>query len=1462
MMNSNVKRFMAFIKMLNIEISPELENTELILLNSTYEGNEDEKLNLQFNFANLISIKSFKKFKKTLKKNKGLHVIFNFSDLQYTREILLTFIKEQIQKTRFRELKSIDWENIVKDLDVQTLNIETPDRSFIDQYGELLDELFTKLKNQGFSKLQVKYLQNNKNNDLVEEKIRKEKREESALLMKIARESAQKNNTINTKQETYKPLIRKKQTQTSKPYIMCTIEQLPTINEYSNVEFVGLIFASSTMATKDKRTIASIKISDYKSSVKGNWYLDTDLLSNEQKDLIDANSQNWVKIKATIPKNDRTENGFFVYINDVEKTTSPLKIAKDTAKDNEKRVEIHISTKMNTMDGLFYPDDFVKRAKEWGMPAIGIMDTDGAQSYPRLYSSAKKAGIKALYGTAFSTINRQNNSIFGKIPKGNIKDFSYVSFDIESTGLSPKFHELIEFGGVEIDQDLKLGKVHQFFVKSKSKLKNFTIDLTKITDELLDKKGIDIKEALSQIYEILNNKIALAHNAKFDYNFLKEQFKIHNIEFPNVTVIDTVTVSRIVYSQFKSHNLESIASRLGINYDAKVAHRGDYDAKVLANVWINMMAELQKQNIITFEDLYNYSSEKMYSANARHSREITTIALTEEGLKTQYKMISDCLTKNYINSPITYKEDLKELNRSDILIGSGTLKSELIEKYFYSCHDAFIDELDYYDIIEIPAPQCFEHWIKEEFLTQEQLYNSLKDIINEAKNKNKIVVATADVKYLDQWDKEIFESLVYAKGIKNTRHYLFDYRKLEKQGTLYLPTQKFLTTSEMIEQFSFLNDQSLINEVVVKNSQKIANMAQNLEIIKKGLYTPEFDDSKKKLADLVYKNAHEKYGDNLPELIQKRIDAELKPIIKYGFDVIYWISYKLVKLSVDQGFIVGSRGSIGSSFVASLIGISEVNPLPPHYNCSNCKHFELANIEGITSGYDLNSKNCPKCNSLMIGEGQSIPFETFLGFEADKVPDIDLNFTGEFQGVVHEEIRRLFGKNHTFRAGTISKVAEKTAFGYVRSYAEETKKTISQIDTEFIASRIKDVKRTTGQHPGGIIIIPKQFEIFDFTPINYPANDLSATWLTTHFDYKAIHDNVLKFDILGHDNPTTIKLLEEYTGIKIQDVPKNDKKVIDLFSSPKSMNINSSQISNEKTGAIGLPEFGTSFVRQMLSQIKPKSVADLISISGLSHGTNVWLNNAEELVLKKGKQLNEIICCRDDIMPMLIKKGIEPLKSFNIMEKVRKGKGLTNEETELLEKNNVPSWLIQSMKKIAYLFPKAHATAYVTMALWIAWFKLYKPLAFYASYFTAHSKADDIENMIDRKGGHKVSKRLKELRIMEKRSNKEDELINVFEVAEELYARGLNIANVSLEKSQASKWLIDESNNCLIPPFSSIESLGEIKANDIVECRNKKPFISKEDFKSRTGITTTVFDRMNNMGILDELEDSDQYSLF
>ncbi|UUM25596.1 PolC-type DNA polymerase III [Mycoplasmopsis agalactiae] len=1453
------KRFEAFCKANNIEINSELQGTELVLFNQKYDENSNEKLKIEFRFKNPISYETIKKLKSFIRLNKDrLDVSFVVSNDSYNKNSILQYVYQIIDKTRFKPLNQINWENKFYVDEDHIGHFENIDRDFENQYGILLSKLLNKLKEYGFVLLNFSYdyIQSSSESYLKSEEAAKQNEKIKQELLKKMIEL----DSSSDKYDSYDSNPLKVKRNFNKSYTTYSIKDLTTAPSRINVEFVGLLFASKKSFSKNKKLTIQFKVSDFQSAVNCTWFLDTDWLSNEQKNLINPDNQSWVKVKGSVPSADKIKgNNFFIYVDSLELTDSPLNIKEDIASEDRKRVEFHISTKMNTMDGLFNADDFVERAKRWKMPAVGIMDTDGAQGYPKLFNKAKKAGIKAIYGTAFTTINKANEAILGTAPNGNFKDYSYVSFDIETTGLSPKFHEIIEFGAVDINQDLKIGKVTQFFIKPQAKIGAFTTELTGITQQMLDSEGLSIKDGLQRIYDCLDGKVAIAHNAKFDFNFLKEQFRLNNVPFPNVTVIDTLIASRIGFPNYKRHKLEDVASRLGVVYDPNVAHRGDYDAKVLANVWVNIISELNSKNIFTFEDLGNFTSNDLYAK--MHGYEVSTIALNNKGLKKQFELITDCLTKKFINGPITFKEDFVNLDRSDILVGSGTLKGLLIDKYFYSSHDDFIKELKHYDFIEIPAPQCFEHWIKYGFITTKQLYDGLSEIISEAKKHSKICIATADVKYLDPWDKEIFMSLVYAKGIKNARHYLFDYKKAE-EGKLVIPNQRFLTTDEMLEQFAFLNDKKLAEEIVIDNTQKIANMAENIEVIKNGLFTPEFDDSKKKLHDLVYKNAHAKYGENLPELIQKRIDSELNPIIKYGFDVIYWISYKLVKLSIDQGFIVGSRGSIGSSFVASLIGISEVNPLVPHYCCPKCKHFEIANVPGITSGYDLPDKACPQCHTKIKGDGQSIPFETFLGFNADKVPDIDLNFTGEFQGVVHEEIRKLFGESHTFRAGTISKVAEKTAFGYVKSYAEQTRQNIPQIFVEFLANRIKDVKRTTGQHPGGIIIIPKQFDIFDFTPINYPANDQSSSWLTTHFDYKAIHDNVLKFDILGHDNPTSIKLLEQYTGINIYDVPKNDESVIKLFSSTEPMGIKPDQISNEKTGAIGLPEFGTSFVRQMLNDIKPKTVADLISISGLSHGTNVWINNADELVLEKGRKLNEVVCCRDDIMPMLIAKGIEPLMSFTLMEKVRKGKGLSNEEVGLLEKHNVPNWLIKSMQKIEYLFPKAHATAYVTMALWIAWFKLYEPLAFYASYFTAHSKADDIENMIDKPNGIKVSKRLYELKKTEDRSNKENDLIGVFEVAEELYARGFYISNVDIDKSQAEKWLIDKEKGCLIPPFSTIESLGSVKANDIVNARAEKAFLSKEDFKIRTGVSKTVFDTMNRMKILDSLNDSDQLTLF
>lgn len=1457
----NNKKFIKFCTKLGFEYGNDLKTAELV--ESNY-NNEKDELTILIKFNNVVNVESFLAFRNALKANHIANVVqkYDFHQDQYKKENIMPFIDAvRAKRPKYVKLREFNFDRYMK-IDGNNLSIIVYKKSDVETFESLMNSLFNRLRKYGFSNMNF-YFGLKPKEEITKEQMVKIKADEERK--NIAKKKLIEQQLIADKKEEIALSNANKFNSFSgrswarRSYETMDIDNISKAENKTNVSFIGRLFNIAFSTSKNNKFVCTFGLTDYKNAIDNKWFRNEDFSEKEKEFLVDGQ---WVKVTGSVDQNYRNgkkENSIFV--NTVAPIENPYPIRKDNAPKNRKRVELHVCSKMNTMDSLIEPESVALQAKAFDMPAVAIIDTDGAQGFPKFYNTAKAVGIKALYGVSFSIIDKSNNVLLGETLNGKLKDVEYVSFDIETSGLSPKFAELIEYGSITIQKNLKLGKTKQMFVKTKKLINYFTENLTGITNEMLQTKGLDIKDALKAIYDDLNGKVAIAHNATFDFNFLKEKFRENNMPFPHVTVVDSLVVSRITNPEAKKHKLEDVSTRYGVDYDPNVAHRGDYDATVLAKVWIYLMNSLNiKQHIDTFERLKSFTSEDLYKKTFAY--EVSVLAKNQAGLKEQFELLNESLITNLNCGSKIFWDDLK--NKENLLIGSGTLKSLLYESYFYRSHEDFLDKLSRVDYVEIPAPQVFSHWVEDGSITQEQLEYGLKDIINEAIKHHKIPVATGDVRYLDLNDKLSYEILVYAKGIKNARHYLYDYKRASTGKKLFIPNQQFLTTQEMLDQFAFLGDKKLIEEVVIDNSQKIANMCENIQVIKNKLYTPIFDDSANKLRALVYENAHKKYGEIIPEVLEKRIEAELNPIINYGFSVIYWISYRLIKKSNDSGYVVGSRGSVGSSFVATLCGISEVNPLEPHYLCEKCKHFEFANIPEITSGFDLPDKNCPECHNKMTSDGQGIPFETFLGFKADKVPDIDLNFSGDFQGEIHKEVRKLFGESHTFKAGTISKVAPKTGYGYVKAYMEETHKDFNDAFIVYLASKLEGVKRTTGQHPGGIIIIPKEYDVTDFTPVNYPANEVEADWFTTHFDYKAIHDNVLKLDLLGHDNPTIIKMLERYTGVNIDEVPKKDPKVLSIFTSTKSLNIKPSDISGEPTGALGLPEFGTSFVRQMLHEANPKTFADLISISGLSHGENVWLNNAEELINKKGFTIKDVISCRDDIMTMLIHQGVEKSFAFKVMEKVRKGKGLTPEEEKELKGYKIPQWQIDSMKKIKYMFPKAHATAYVLMAWWIAWFKVYYPLAHYASYFATHAKALELESMIDIKQGTKTKDRLAAILAIPKneRSTKEDDLIPVFEIVQELYARGFYITNIDLEKSQAHEWIIDNDKGCLIPPFEAIDGLGPAVAVSIVKARNQKPFSSIDDFSRRTSVNKTLTKKMEDMGIFINLASTDQLTLF
>ncbi|WP_029905458.1 PolC-type DNA polymerase III [Mycoplasmopsis opalescens] len=1469
------KRFAKFCSLINFTIPIDLQKTELI--NHTL-SDDNSILDIDIKFNDEISPYSFFSFLLAIKRYRDTKIVpkFHFDILQYKKENVVKFIDFIVDnKTKYNTLKNINFKNELKVVEDYNYCINITESNESDLIVQSIANLESSLKKYGFNLLKLsvnvkKYSDKSIDDYLEADHIKQKEMQKYFDQLEAASINNKKNN--NFAYGGFNSGTGKKRLRKIKNFISISLDELDEQEEFAAVILHGQIFATDNLTTKNQKEIYTFSISDYKGACDVKWILDKKLSDQQLKEL-SVNS--WVKFFGSVRINTFNNSNEKNVLVDHYEIAEPI-FGEIIDKNEEKRVELHTSSKNNTMDGLELVTDLLAHAEKLKMPAMAIMDENGAQSYPDAFNFAKKKDIKVLYGTAFSTIFKKNEAILGPVPSGNIRAAEYVAFDIETTGLSPKFDELIEFGAVNTNNIYEQPK-NEFFIQSPKLISAFIEEKTGISNEMM-KSGLDIKESLQRIYDTLNNKIAIAHNASFDYNFLKEKFRVNNMPFPNVTVIDTMMVSRMVFDETR-HNLKALAKRVEIEYDDSAAHRAGYDAEVLALVWINLISILENNGIFDFKSLNEFCPERLY--RRKFSNEITTIVKTQKGLKKQFQMISDCLTTNFNNGPKTYWEDIKK--NDDILIGSSGLKGRLLEDYFFSSHEKFLQTLEYFDYVELPALSTLEHWIAYEKISRGDLEKGYKDIIKICKEKGIIPVATGEVKYNAKHEKIAYEVVVYAKGKKTVsddytqvgtedknnknqtaqRHFLYEHSKA-KNHTLIVPDMHFLSTDEMLEQFSFLGDQELINEIVIKNTQLIANMCEKIEIIKKDLYTPKFDNSPVKLKELVYKNARERYGEILPDIIEKRIDAELTPIIKYGFDVIYWISHKLVQASVDAGYIVGSRGSVGSSIVASLIGVSEVNPLPPHYLCNNCKYFEIVEDKNIQSGFDLVPQNCPKCSSKMDSDGQTIPFETFLGFNADKVPDIDLNFSGEFQSKIHDLTRELFGHSHTFRAGTISSVQSLTAFGYVKNYEEETGKTFSYAFKNFLAEKLVSLKRTTGQHPGGIIVIPKEFDVTDFTPINYPADDTNSSWLTTHFDYKKIHDNVLKLDILGHDNPSIIKKLEEYTGIKMKDVPKYDPDVISLFNNVEKLNIKPEDIGGEITGALGIPEFGTPFVRELLSQAKPKNFANLISISGLSHGTNVWLNNAQDLIMKKGFTLSNVVSCRDDILVFLLGYGVPPKFAFDIMEKVRKGKGIKPEEEVELRKYNVPDWQIDSMQKIAYMFPKAHATAYVLMAWVIAWFKLYKPLAFYATFFGIRSRAFDIETMVDKRYGIKADLKIKEIEAMDRklRKVKDNDLVDTLELVREFYARGFVIKNISLEKSLDYDWIILEEEKALIPPFIVVDGLGGTVAESIVNERKIKMFSSLEDFTRRTTTNKTLIDKMDQLGVFKNVPRTDQISLF
>ena len=1125
---------------------------------------------------------------------------------------------------------------------------------------------------------------------------------------------------------------------------------------------------------------------------------------------------------------------FGVIADMIEETTWEEKIRMDNAP--EKRVELHMHTQMSQMDGMTSATALIKRAIKWGHKAVAITDHGVVQAFPEAKKAIKDSDLKVLYGVEAYLSPDRFTSI---INPGDqlLKDVTYSVLDIETTGLSKNTDKITEFGIIKVKNGERLGEF-ECFVNPEKEIPQRVVEVTNITNDMV-KDAETIDKVLPKVLDFVKDTVLVAHNATFDIGFIKHNADQLGLEF-NPTYIDSLPLAKELFPHFKKFKLGIIADNLGIEVD--VAHRALADVDTLVKVMEVMLKMLDEKGITKLSEVddklagdINFTTLPTYHA--------IVLAKDKVGLKNLYKLISISNLDYFYKKPRMLRSILQK-HREGLILGSACEQGELFRAIVEGKSDEELEEIaSFYDYLEIQPLG------NNMFMVRDGTVKGINDLI--AFNKkvveigdklNKPVVATCDVHFMDPED-EIYRRILQAGQ---------GYDDADQQAPLY-----FRTTEEMLKEFEYLGKEKAY-EIVVTNTNKIADMCEKFSPIADYKAAPYIDGCENTIRELTMKRAHELYGDPLPEIVQNRIDKELDSIIKNGFSVMYIIAQKLVAKSNEDGYLVGSRGSVGSSFVANMTGITEVNSLQPHYRCPNCKYSDFTDY-GVKNGFDLPDKDCPKCGHKLDKDGMDIPFETFLGFDGDKEPDIDLNFSGEYQAKAHRYTEVIFGKGTTFKAGTIGTIADKTAYGYVKKYYEERHIPINNAEVIRLAQGCTGVKRTTGQHPGGIIVVPVGNEIFEFCPVQHPADDPNTDIKTTHFDYHSIDQNLLKLDILGHDDPTMIRMLQDITKVDPKKIPLDDKETMSIFSSTKALGVTEDQI-HSPVGTFGIPEFGTKFVRGMLVDTMPTKFEELLRISGLSHGTDVWLNNAQSLIEAGTIKLEDAICTRDDIMLYLIKKGMPPKPSFKIMECVRKGKGLTEEQETLMRENDVPDWYIDSCKKIKYMFPKAHAAAYVTMAFRIAWFKVHIPMAYYTAYFSIRADAFDSEYMIH--GKEKVINKMREIDAEGNAATAKDkDMYSTLEIVLEMYERGIKFLPIDLYESDATKFIMEEDG--IRPPLNSIAGLGNVAALNIQNAHQKEgKFMSVEELKIRAGVGKSAVELLEKAGCLKGMTLSNQMSLF
>ncbi len=1175
------------------------------------------------------------------------------------------------------------------------------------------------------------------------------------------------------------------------------------------------LFDIDVRQTRNGSYLYILKITDYESSISAKCF------SDDRDEFLDGLKKGQhLKLRGKVAFDPYSKEWGIIF-NDLV----PLEKEKREDNADQKRVELHLHTQMSAMDSVINVKNVVKRAGDWGHKAIAITDHGVVQAFPDAYSAGEKHGVQIIYGVEAYLVD-DGEPIINNPFSSNLDQTEFIVFDLETTGLNPSQHEIIEIGAVKFKNGEKIDEFKSFInpgVRIPAKI----TEITGINDRMV-KDAPGLKAVIEQFVDFAGEGVLVAHNADFDYGFIRTALEKLEIEKDDYTVLDTLGLSRAVVKDSKNHKLNTLAKYFGV--DLENHHRALDDAAATAEVLSNLLEIIKADDCQNLNQINSYIS-KIDWKDLRPFHAVI-LAKNKKGLKNLYKLISISHLNNFYKKPRILKSVLLQ-HREGLIIGSACEAGQIYKAFVNNRPRSEIKKIaKLYDYLELQPLGNNQFLIPDKVNSKDDLKEINKKIYQLGQELDKPVVATTDAHFLDPKDSIFREILQTGQGFNDA----------DQQPPIY-----YRTTEEMLAEFSYFGEETA-REIVVDNPNKIVDQIEKIKPIPDGLFR-----------EMAYQRAHNFYGKELPQLVIDRLEKELSSIIENGFAVIYLIAHKLVKKSLEDGYLVGSRGSVGSSFVATMTEITEVNPLPPHYRCPQCSKHEFITDGSIGTGVDLPDKVCPDCGTEYIKDGFDIPFEVFMGFKGDKVPDIDLNFSGEYQSKIHKYTEEFFGRDYVYKAGTISTIADRTAFGFVKNYLDDKGMDVKRAEIDRLVAGCTGVRRTTGQHPGGLMIVPKANSIFDFSPIQHPANDQDTDIRTTHFDYHSISGRILKLDLLGHDDPTSLRLLQDMTGIEPQDIPLDDPETMSIFSSTEILGVDPELLGTE-IGTLGIPEFGTSFVQQMLRDTRPTTFAELVRISGLSHGTDVWLNNAQNLIRDGKAELAEVISVRDDIMNYLLQRGVEPSTAFWIMEHVRKGRGLTEEEEQAMRENNVPDWYIDSCKKIKYMFPKAHAAAYVTMAYRIAYFKVHHPAAFYTAYFSI--KAGDFDAQLACNGRETVVNKIEELEALgNDMTAKESGTLTVLRIVLEAMMRGIEFLPVDIYESEASRF-IKKDENKLLAPLISLQGLGGSAAESVVVERQKSDFTSIEELSNRTSLTSTVIEILREHGSLEGMPERNQLSLF